>query len=641
MKRRTVGAVQVAVGLLGVLGSTAGWAAEPYQMDEMLVTSTRLEVPLNEVGSSMTVITGKELEQQQKRTVLDALRSVPGLDVVQQGGSGGVTSVFMRGANSVHTLVVIDGVEMNDPMAGGRYYDFAHLTTDNIERIEVLRGAQSTLYGSDAIGGVINIITKRGSSTPTGFLSAEGGTRYTTTERAALSGSTKLFNFSLGASRTDSSGISAASQSQGNREKDGYGNGNVSARIGITPTDNFDLDAIIRYTDSRSELDNGGGAGMDDPNYSSRVKQVYFRGQGTLNLFSDRWEQKLGVSLADHTYRDENGIDATHPSDLSRSSWHGQTLKVDWNNVVKLCSVSTVAAGVEWKEENGNSDYYSESMWGPYSSSFADKLARTIGGYFQNRISLWNAWFTTVGLRVDDFSSYDTRVTYQATSRYSIAATGTSFKGSFGTGFKSPSLYQLYSPYGDQNLNPEKSFSWDAGIEQVITPLKLTIGAIYFNNRFRNLIDYDWSISKYGNVGRASSEGVELTAKVRPIDELTISAGYTFTQTEDKSTGLELLRRPKQKVSANIDYSNKRVALGVGFTYAGARFDNYYDSATYSTTRVTLKDYPLFNLSASYNVTDQIQLFGRIENLFDQRYETIYGYGNPGFSTYGGVKVSL
>lgn len=641
MKCRIVGAVPVAVGLWGIMGSMACWAAEPYMMDEMLVTSTRLEVPLNEVGGTMTVITGKELEQQQKRTVLDALRSVPGLDVVQQGGSGGVTSVFMRGANSVHTLVVIDGVEMNDPMAGGRYYDFAHLTTDNIERIEVLRGAQSTLYGSDAIGGVINIITKRGNGTPTGFLSAEGGSRYTTTERAALSGSTKLFNFSLGASRTDSSGISAASQSKGNREKDGYGNGNVSARIGITPTDNFDLDAIIRYTDSRSELDNGGGTGMDDPNYSSRVKQVYFRGQGTLNLFSDQWEQKLGVSLADHTYRDENGNDATHPSDLSRSSWHGQTLKVDWNNVVKLCSVSTVAAGVEWKEENGNSDYYSESMWGPLSSSFADKSARTIGGYFQNRISLWNAWFTTVGLRVDDFSSYDTRVTYQATSRYSIVATGTSFKGSFGTGFKSPSLYQLYSPYGDQNLNPEKSISWDAGIEQVITPLKLTIGATYFNNRFRNLIDYDWSISKYGNVGRASSEGVELTAKVRPIDELTISAGYTFTQTEDKSTGLELLRRPKQKVSAHIDYSNKQVALGVGFTYAGARFDNYYDSATYSTTRVTLKDYPVVNLSASYNVTDQIQLFGRIDNLLDRQYEEVYGYGEMGISAYGGVKVSL
>lgn len=223
------------------------------------------------MASSITVITAQEIREKQKTTVLEVLRTVPALDVVQTGGPGRETAVFIRGAKSEQTLVLIDGVEMNDPTSPRRAYDFAHLTTDNIERIEVLRGPQSPLYGSDAMGGVINIITKKGKEKMAAFASGEYGSFETLIGKAGVSGGNRLVNYSLGLSYSDTEGISAAN------EKDGYRNKSVSARVGFTPTEFFDLDFIFRYTDAKADIDNFGGAGGDDPNNTTKTKQLFFR----------------------------------------------------------------------------------------------------------------------------------------------------------------------------------------------------------------------------------------------------------------------------------------------------------------------------------------------------------------------------
>lgn len=610
------------------------------EIEEVVITATRLDTPSSEVASSITVITNRQIEEQQKTTVLEVLREVPALDVVQAGGPGRMTSVFIRGANSEHTLVVLDGVEMNDPITPGGGYDFANLTTDNIERIEIIRGPQSTLYGSDAVGGVINIITKKGKGEPSGFVSAEGGSFKTFIEKGGVSGGNKWINYSLGLYRWDTEGISAANQKDGNREKDGYGSTSASVRLGVTPVEYFDVDFIFRYIAAKADIDNHGGVGGDDPNSTVDSKQLFFRTQARLSLFDDLWEQKLGFSLSKHDSDYHNDKDADHVSDLSRSTFEGQIVNFDWQHNLHIHRTNILTLGVETQEQQGKSDYYSESAWGPYSSSFKNKTARRFSYYLQDKIRLWDSWFTTLGVRADDYGRLGTDITYRITSAYLIRQIGTKIKGTYGTGFKAPTIYQLYSQYGDENLKPEKSTGWDVGVEQSLLGEKLTMGATYFRNELNQLIDFDSGTSKYKNVAKAETSGVELFMFVRPIDDLTIRVSYTYTDTKDKSTGEELLRRPRNKFGFDLNYRFlEKGNVNLSVLYVGKRDDNDYSTSTVK--RVVMDDYVLANLAASYQITKNFQIFGRIENLFDADYEEVKGFGMPGISAFGGLKISF
>lgn len=631
------------MALVMTLCATAGAEEKSTRLEEVVVTANRLETATAEVGSSITVITAKEIEQRQQTFLLDVLRSVPSIDVVQSGGPGGTTALFMRGANSAHTLVLLDGIELNDPSSPSGAFDFANLPTDNIERVEILRGPQSTLYGSRAMGGVINIITKRGKGDPTGFFSAQGGSFRTTTEKAGISGGTDRYNYSLGLSRFDSDGFSAAGKKYGNTENDGNHNTSIKSLLGITPTSNLTIDFIVNYLKNRTDLDNSGGVGGDDPNYVQKNEQLSLRSQADLTLFDNRWQQRLGVSLNKLNREVTNGIDAAHPSDLSLGTFDGRGVTVDWQHTLHLHESNSLTLGIESKEETAKSDYYSESAWGPYSNPSEEHTARTTGYYLQDQLRLWDAWFTTLGVRLDDHSNFGTKATYRFTSAYSIKQTNTTVKGSYGTAFKAPSLDQLYAPgYGDKNLNPERSTGWDLGIEQSLPGRNITMGATYFHNDFDDLIIYNSTLNKLGNIARATTRGVELTASVRPVDELSLRASYTYTMTKDKETGLELLRRAKNKVNVDGNYRfQKNANLTLGIIYVGSRFDTVFDPNTFAATRVKMSRYLLANLAASYDVSKNLQVFGRVDNLFDKNYEEITGYGTAGISAFGGIKVSF
>lgn len=624
----------VALGLVLAVCGSALAEEKTAQLGEVVVTATRDEVPIEQVGSSITVVTAKEIEQQQKRTVADALRMVPGLDLVRTGSFGGTTAVFMRGAKSEHTLVLIDGIEMNDPSSSGGGYNFSNLTTDNIERIEILRGPQSTLYGSHAIGGVINIITKRGDGKLKGFLSAEGGSFATARENAGINGGTNLLQYSLSVSRLDTGGVSAAGERYGNKERDGYQNTAVAGRLGITPTDNTEIDLTLRYDRSRTSVDNGGGTGKDDPNHIMKSDELFFRTQGWLSLFNGLWEQKLGVSFADTSWRDDNDKDAQHTlaSDMLRSSFHGQSVKIDWQNTVKPHKTTTLVLGVETNEDNGKSDYF---LGTGYSSEVSERFARTTGVYLQDQLNLFDAWFSTLGVRVDDHSKFGTEATYRFTTAYLIKQTDTRLKGSYGTGFKAPSLYQLYSSYGSADLKPDKSIGWDLGVEQGLPFMKTTLGATWFRNEYSQTIDFDMTTYKYNNITKAHTHGLELTAALQPIDDLTLKAAYTYLETKDDISGKQLVRRPKNKASFDINYSFlKKANVNLGVIYVGTRYGD-------TDNNNKMKDYLLVNLAGSYDITKNLQVFGRIDNLFDRQYEEVAGYGTPGIGAYGGVKVSF
>jgi len=613
---------------------------EDEKPQEVVVSATRLETPASEVGSSITVITGEQIEKMQKTSVIDVLRTAPALDINQSGGPGAAASILIRGAKSEHTLVIIDGVEANDPMTPGRTFNFAHLSVDNIERIEILRGPQSTLYGSDAIGGVINIITKRGEGPPNGFASLEGGSYASYRGAAGGGGGNEWVRYNMGFSHSKTDGISAASERDGNVERDAYKNSTLYGTMGLNPTDCFDLDFSLRYIDADTDGDIGAGAGYDDPNYKTLSQQLLFRTQGRLFLFDDIWEQTVGFSFTDHDQNTSNDYDDTDPDtpdNFLRSYYKGRIYKFDWQNNVYIHDTNIATFGIETEEDQGESSYYEETIYGPYVNDFAKETVRTTAYYLQDQVRLWNSWFTTVGVRFDDHSRIGTKTTYRVATAYLVHRTGTKIKGSYGTGFKAPTLLQLYSYWGNPGLGPEESKGWDFGLEQSLLENRVSVGATWFYNDIENMIQF--AGGGYNNVGRAVTKGAELFATAHPAETLDLRLSYTYTNGKDLDTAEKLIRRADHKVGLNVDYGFlEKGNIHLDIVYIGGRDDLVFDPFTFESVRVRLGEYVLFNPAVSYQVTDAVEMFFRVDNLFDRDYEAISGYGTAGISAYGGLR---
>ena len=606
----------------------------------IVVTATRTEQPKLELGSSATLISFEDLKKAGKETVAEALAAVPGLDVMQNGGPGKTADIFIRGANSEHTLVMVDGVEVNDPMSPGRTFDLAHLSLDNIDRIEIVRGPQSTLYGSDAMGGVINIITRKGVGKSRLFISAEAGSYGTFRESAGVSGEKNNVNYSLEASRFDTKGFSSSGEQYGNTEKDGYGNTTLSGRLGFKAAETLEFNLIGRYVDAKNDVDNFEGEGGDDPNYVIDSQQLILAANARLSLLKGKWEQRLGVSY-NHIRRDlNNPTDELNPYDSSQGTYKGRIFKMDWQHNIYLHPTNTITAGIEYEREQGESEYFYESMWGPGESLFPEESAHTTGIYLQDSIKIQDTFFMTIGARFDDHNRFGSETTYRIAPAV-VFKSGTKFKATYGTGFKAPSLYQLFAPatmwgpVGNQNLEPEISKGWDMGIEQFLFQDRLTLSFTYFRNDFENLILYDFTRG-YVNVNEAETKGYEIFMSARPVNTLTIRGSYTYTDAIDKENDEQLLRRPKHKANLLFDLQLFKMAnVNLNILHVGKRFDLF----PYP-TRTEADAFTLFNLAASYRVTKNIEVFGRIDNLFDTEYELVLGYGTAGRSAYIGIKAT-
>lgn len=606
---------------------------------EVIVTATKIETSPRAVPATVTVISEKEIEIKQKSSILDLLESVPGIQVSRTGGPGQVSGIFIRGTQSKHVLVLIDGIEMTDPSTPEGAASFDHLTTDNISRIEIVRGAQGTVYGSNAIGGVVNIITKKGKGRPNFGASFLGSSYLAFKESAYANGEYKWVNYSLGFSRLDSAGFSSANENDNNFENDGYKNTTVSTRMGFIPAPNLETNFFFRYIWAETEIDNAGGVGGDDPNSIADSKQLFLRTQTNLLLFNDFWEHRLGFSMTDHDRTYDNPSDTDHPDEVSYGTFDSQIYKIDWQQNLFLHKTNTVAVGFETKNEVAQSSFYSESALGAFTDTLDKKSIWTISSYLEDQIKLWESFYTVLGVRLDHNKQFGSEVTYRAATAY-IFPTNTKIKGSFSTGFKSPTLYQLYSLYGNLDLNSEKSRSWEAGVEQGLWGDKVVSGATYFYNNFDDLIDWDFNTSIYENIDNASSQGTEIFTNIKPIKELTFGTNYTFTHTKDSATGLSLPRRAKNKFGMNVLYEFlKKGAVNLDIVYVGDRDDN--DASVFPATRVTLGDYTLLNLAVHYDITKNVRLFARGENLLDWDYEQVKGYGTPGISGLAGAKVSM
>jgi vitamin B12 transporter len=584
---------------------------------EVVVTANRTPIAAGDVGSSQSLITAQEIEQKQQPLVSDILRGSPGLDVVRSGGPNQITSVFMRGANSDHTLVMIDGIEANDPSSPSRAFDFSTLTVDDIDHIEVLRGPQSTLWGSNAIGGVVNIITKRGQGPLSGYVSAEGGSFNTFRESVGFSGSEKIVSYSFNLTEASSQGFPAADAKYGNTTPDGYNNLSLATRFGFQLSKALDIDVIARIQHDRVRIDNGGGPGQDNPNRLLKSDEDFIRVQPHLVLFDGALVQTYGFNYTHYTRED------TDPGFATQND--GDVIKFDFQNDLHLCKADTLTAGV---------DVYQEGF---SATNTPQKYANSLGIFVQDQVNLNDALFFTGGMRYEDHSVSGSNITYRFTGAY-IFPTDTKLHASYGTGFKSPTLSDLYASYGSRDLKAEKSIGWDAGVEQSFLKRAIVLDATYFDNHFTNLIDYDFIANHEVNTGEARSQGVELGAAVRPCDKITTGINYTYTNTQDETTRLSLLRRAPSRIGSFINYRYCRQgSVTLTANYVSHRAD--IDPVTFS--RTSVGGYVLVNLATAYKITDYLEFTARIDNLLNSHYEEVAGFGTADISFYGGLKLSF
>jgi len=603
-----------------------GEASQP-----VIVSATRLPTPEAQVASSVTVVTAEDIAARQQRTLTDILKEIPGLNLVQNGGPGGLATVFMRGTNSNHTKVLVDGIDVSDPSSPNATFDFAQFLTQDIERVEVLRGPQSGLYGSDAIGGVINIITKAGSGPAQVFASAEGGSFETFNQIGAVRGSADRFHYNAsvehfhsGATPVTPLDLLAPGET---RNDDYYDNLTLATKLGYDVAPNFDVGLVARYTDGH--LRETGDDFSTFPSFPAaqqtqiNTSEYYARATGHLVLLDGFLDQTLGIAYT-------RKRTSTQEPDFPESLATGERTKIDWQGTLRFSKAQALVLGAEHAR-----DEISE----PISAS-----NNIESGYAELQSQFSESLYSSINARYDSNDRFGGKATYRFAPAYLIAATGTKLKASVGSGFKAPTLSELFQDFApffsaNPNLKSETSTGFDAGVEQAFGGEALKVGATYYYNRVRNLVSVDDTGTSYANVGRAHTDGVESFLTYTPLNALTLRADYTYTQATDDGSHQELLRRPKHKASLNADWqATDALAVNATVLTVSSWIDGNRD---FSIPRLTAPSYTVVNLAASFDIDRRFTVFGRIDNLFDRHYQNPVGFLQPTLGAFAGIRANL
>jgi vitamin B12 transporter len=623
-------------------------AGETPRAQTLVITATRVPTPAGEVANTITVIDGEEIERRQLRSVGDALQGVSSLSVIRDGGPGKSISVFSRGTEANHTLVLIDGVEMNDPSTPDGRFDFSDLLIDNVERIEVLHGPQSGLYGSDAIGAVINIVTRKGEGAPTVSAAVEGGSFKTLSQYTRFSGGTDLYNYAFNFQHLSTEGITALQEprfsSAGRSDRDAYENYTATTRLGLTPFEWIDLNASARYIRTRNELDLNSTTVADDADSRARSEKLYVNGEMRLRPIGHWTEHRFAVTRTDITRRNLDDQDSVNTADFLRSRNEGYKEKLELQNDLHWMPGQTLTVGIESERESIVTKHSSLSAWGFFNQA-AEEDVRTKSLYIQEQFALFSRLFGSLGLRIDDNESFGTAHTYRTAAAYLHPETGTKIKGSYATGFKAPALFELFGTSvsafsafrGNPDLQPERSHGWEVGFEQMLLDDLLNFGLTYYENNINNLIAFTSDFSSNENIGAAKTRGYEAFVSAEVTDNVTAAVNYAYTRAEDVAKNEDLLRRPIHKFSGNLTWKARDdLTLVVEATHVGKRWDT--DAALGG--RIRRGGYTVANLKGRYRIDENFELFGRIENALARRYLEPDGFEQPGRAGYLGVKAT-
>jgi vitamin B12 transporter len=593
----------------------------------MVVTATRTEVPLNQLTTSLTVITNEEIRERQAELVSEVLRDVSGVNVVQTGSMGSATSVFIRGSASNQVLVLIDGVEINNTTTGA--YDFANLMTENVERIEVLRGAGGTLYGSQAIGGVINIITKKGQGPLDAGVSLQGGNGWTNRQVGTVRGGVGDLGYSLSVGHLASDGF--------RRVNDDYHNLSTSARLDYQVTKSANLTGIFHFINSRVGLfNNNNFASVPDPNARQATTQYVAKLEWLQKIMAN-WDYRVSGSFFKEHDKFGDDVDSCvsfgFPCDsLSRDIFRPQIASGEFQTNYRFEDWSTSTFGVQ---------YYRRSA---STSGGIDEAIGNVGYYLQQQFQFFDRRLIAIpGIRLDDNQQFGTAWTPSFSAAYLFKEIGTKVKGGYAKGFRAPSLNELFFPagfgcpaFGNPNLGPEKSWEINFGVEQSFLAERLKMGANYFHREVKDLIEGrpipgdPFGCFRAENVGSARFDGVELTLGIKIFEGLTFNANYTYLDW-DTADGT-LPRRPHNSGNVILNYLKDGLNVNLIVNIVG-RVDDFRAASPFGDTITA--GYGIVDLASSYKLpwrmplVKEISLIGKIQNLFNKKYNQADGFRAP------------
>ena len=600
------------------------------ESEPVVVSATRFDIPADQLPASASVIDSQDIDQKQIERVSDALREVPGLNVVQTGTPGQLTSVFMRGLPSGDMQVLLDGIPINQGLAG--QFDFANLTTDDIDRIEIARGPQSTIYGPRALAGVVQIFTKQGAGPPGATVTSEGGSYDTYRETLQSDGKVGDFDYSLGGSRLDTDNA---------RPNNEYRNTSGITNIGWSPNEQLRIGGMFAY--SESETGNPNTIFMPRPIDHFLTEKWFIAPRIDVHV-ADWWDHRL-IFDYDHE-RQVN--DPNQDGFIPGTTFIGPTralfvrTTIDYQNDLRPTSWLTLTSGLFYNTNDiGQQRPFVSQAFGPLPKFISDDVQEN-AVYLQSMVNFRNLIFVAGG-RYDEFNQFGSVWTYRVASSYKIDQTNTTLHSSVATGFSPPSSQDKI--FGNNfDLKPDKDFAWDIGFEQRLCENRVVLDATYFHNDLSNVVGFNQSFNKALNLGTAETQGLETELRVQPIADLTLKASYTYLDAMKTSSrdvgapeGSRLPRRPRNEVYLSASYLwCKKLRTTIEAKWVNAREElnqNFFGP------NFDIEDYNFVNFAAEYEVSSHFSLLGRIDNLTNEHYSEVFGFPNLGRALYGGAKV--
>jgi vitamin B12 transporter len=625
---------------------------------ETVVTATRIPTEAARVPAAVTVLTREDIEERGYQTLAEALRTVPGLNLVQQGGPGQNATAFLRGAAGRHVLVLLDGAPLNDASEPNGAFNFGNELLGDIERIEVVRGPASALYGSGALGGVVNLVTRRApAGTPAQlFGEVAGGTQGTGRGVLGAAGNDGRFDWMVAGQALTTRGFNVVPRrlATNRGERDALEARAATARIGFRPDAGSSVEALIRWRENRLELDDAPFFRLDDPNYTGRDRNWFGQLRGETTLLDGMWTTGLRIAVAEDRRRYLNLPDAGNPGDTD-DLYRGQRQTFDWGNQLRLGDIGPFEeAGLAFGATHEIESSDSRSLSGGLLTT-TDASAHTTALHAGAQGRLFGRLDLSAGLRHDAAEDYDSATSWRVGAVLALPEAASRLHAAAGTAFKAPSLFQRFGVIGsffrgNPDLRPERSFAWEAGIETDIAFAGrsdfATFGATWFSARYRNLINFNPAFDSLENVDRARAQGAELSLTLRPAAWIGLRAAWTITETEDETTGLPLPRRPKNLVAVSARIAPiPRLTVVPELVFVGRAlegpFASYEDSGAPRPVAAWNPHGMLLNLTATWQVTPAIAAFAEGRNLTDSRYEPANGFAAPGRSVLVGTRFTF
>jgi vitamin B12 transporter len=621
--------------LLATLLSAAAVAAqetkeETRKVEPVVVTATTVETPTEQLGVAVSVIAGEEFKIYHYSSVDDALRSIPGVNVTQQGSYGKLSSLSIRGANANQVLILVDGVRVSSPTIGQT--DLSDISPDLIDRIEVIRGGQSTLYGADAIGGVVNIITKKGTGPFAATLENMGGNYDTLSNRLSIGGAYKIFDYSLYGSHFESNG---------QFQNDGSNINAAGGRVGVTLP--FDSGISVSYRYNKTDTGVPVKSVFPPPQPIVPIINPNAKQQTETTVLSvearthpvEWWESRgrFGRYTSNQGFQDpvDPGFDFDAPF---RSQVDVERLEGEFLNSIIIGPWSTSTVGFGYRNETGDNK-------GVFRS------AQHVGWFlFEQQFRLFDRLFITGGTRIEDNSVFGNATTAHGSVAFVIKESGTRLRGSAGTGFRAPTFNDLFFPdFGNPNLQPERSQTWDAGFDQSLWQNRVRLKFTYFATHFSDAITCCVVLptAPFGgpvNAGKARSKGVESSGEVDILPSLVASFAYTYTDTDNLSTGRPLARIPRNAGSAGLTWEPLRDLSVFAQVYVvGSQFDSYGDVYNSGHTRVDAGG--AYRLLNQLGWLQRLELVARAQNILNERYAEVRGFPALGANVLIGLRAGF